>query len=171
MEKNSIPWKFFPYYWPFVRGIHGILEYSGLNMRSINYIKPHDTANQLIFKSSWKKKPKKNTFDIFPNQCISNNRSCTFLTHHYYHTKLASIINDMEQLSVNQTSIQDSEELPLNVFTIHDNVIKWKHFPLYWPFVQGIHRSRVNSPHKGQWRGALMFSLICTWINGWVNNH
>ena len=30
---------------------------------------------------------------------------------------------------------------------------------------------QVNSPHKGQWRGALMFSLICVWINGWVNNH
>ena len=28
----------------------------------------------------------------------------------------------------------------------------------------------VNSPHKGQWRGALMFSLICAWINDWVNN-
>ena len=28
----------------------------------------------------------------------------------------------------------------------------------------------VNSPHKGQWRGALMFSLICVWINGRVNN-
>ena len=28
----------------------------------------------------------------------------------------------------------------------------------------------VNSPHKGQWRGALMFSLICAWINCWVNN-
>ena len=28
----------------------------------------------------------------------------------------------------------------------------------------------ANSPHKGQWRGALMFSLICVWINGWVNN-
>ena len=25
-------------------------------------------------------------------------------------------------------------------------------------------------PHKGQWRGALMFSLICAWINDWVNN-
>ena len=36
--------------------------------------------------------------------------------------------------------------------------------------VRGIHRSPVNSPHKGQWRGALMFSLICAWINGWVNN-
>ena len=54
--------------------------------------------------------------------------------------------------------------------TIHDDVIKWKHFPRYWPFVRGAHRSPVNSPHKGQWRGALMFSLICVWINGWVNN-
>ena len=52
----------------------------------------------------------------------------------------------------------------------HDDVIKWKHFPRYWPLVWGIHRSPVNSPHKGQWRGALMFSLICVWINGWVNN-
>ena len=43
----------------------------------------------------------------------------------------------------------------------HDDVIKWKHFPRYWPFVPGIHRSPVNSPHKGQCRGAVMFSLIC----------
>ena len=53
---------------------------------------------------------------------------------------------------------------------VHDDVIKWKHFPRYWPFVRRIHRSPVNSPHKGQWRGALMFSLICIWINSWVNN-
>ena len=52
---------------------------------------------------------------------------------------------------------------------LHD-VIKWRHFPRYWPFVRGIHRSPVNSPHKGQWRGALMLSLICVWINDWVNN-
>ena len=52
----------------------------------------------------------------------------------------------------------------------HDDVIKWKHFPRNWPFARGIHRSPVNSPHKGQWRGALMFSLICTSINDWVNN-
>ena len=53
----------------------------------------------------------------------------------------------------------------------HDDVIKWKHFPRYWPFVREIHRSPVNFPHKGQWRGALMFTLICARINGWVNNH
>ena len=34
----------------------------------------------------------------------------------------------------------------------------------------GIHRSPVNSPCRGQWRGILIFSLICAWINGWVNN-
>ena len=30
----------------------------------------------------------------------------------------------------------------------HDDVIKWKHFPRYWPFVRGIHRSPVNSPQR-----------------------
>ena len=29
------------------------------------------------------------------------------------------------------------------VLSIRDDVIKWKHFPRYWPFVRGIHR--VNS--------------------------
>ena len=52
----------------------------------------------------------------------------------------------------------------------HDDVIKWKHFPRNWPFVRGIHRSPMNSQHKGQWREALMFSLICARITGWVNN-
>ena len=48
----------------------------------------------------------------------------------------------------------------------HDDVMKWKHFPRCWPFVRGIHRSPVHPPHKSQWCGALMFSLICIWING-----
>ena len=52
----------------------------------------------------------------------------------------------------------------------HCDVIKWKHFSRYWPFVRGIHRSPVNSPHKGQWRRDLMFSLIYAWMNSWVNN-
>ena len=51
----------------------------------------------------------------------------------------------------------------------HDDVIKWKHFPRHWPFVREIYRWPVNSPHKGQWQGPLMFSLVCAWIKGWVN--
>ena len=54
--------------------------------------------------------------------------------------------------------------------SFHDDIIKWKHFPHYWPFMPRIHGSLVNSPHKGQWCEALVFSLICAWTNGWVNN-
>ena len=53
---------------------------------------------------------------------------------------------------------------------LHDDVIIWKHFRRYWLFVKGIHRSSVDSPYKGQWRIALMFSLICAWTNGWGNS-
>ena len=49
-------------------------------------------------------------------------------------------------------------------------VIKWKHFLSYWPFVRGIHWSPMDSPNKGQWRGALMFSFMCAWSNGWANS-
>ena len=45
-----------------------------------------------------------------------------------------------------------------------------EYFPRYWPFRRAVHSSPVNSPHNGQWRRALIFSLICAWINGWVNN-
>ena len=55
------------------------------------------------------------------------------------------------------------------------------HFLRYWLFVRGIHRSPMNSLHKGQWRGALMFFLSSPWcfwcflsspwIIVWVNNH
>ena len=51
------------------------------------------------------------------------------------------------------------------------DIIKWKHFPRYWPFVRGIHQSPVSFPHKDQWRGALMFPLICAWTNDYVDNH
>ena len=65
---------------------------------------------------------------------------------------------------------------PWRSFVCHEDVLWawWHHqmetFPRYWSFVRGFHRSPVNYPHKGQWRGALMFYLICAWINGWVNN-
>ena len=52
----------------------------------------------------------------------------------------------------------------------HNGVNKWKCFPRYWLFVRGIHRSPVNSPHKGQWRESLMLSLICARTSDWVTN-
>ena len=52
----------------------------------------------------------------------------------------------------------------------HDKVIKWKHFPCYWAFVRGIHRSPVDFAHKGQWHRALIFFLIGASTNSWVTN-
>ena len=54
--------------------------------------------------------------------------------------------------------------------THHDDVIKWNHFPRYWPFLRGIHRSPLDSPRKSQWRGALMFSSMYALPNDWANN-
>ena len=51
----------------------------------------------------------------------------------------------------------------------HDDVITWRHVPRWWPFMRGIHWSTVGFSHKGQWRGALVFSLICAGTNGWAN--
>ena len=36
--------------------------------------------------------------------------------------------------------------------------------------MRGINWSPMNSLHKGQWRGALMYSLIYPWTNGWANH-
>ena len=90
-----------------------------------------------------------------------------------------SIWHDPFSEMPNKTQCSPRKSIPCNIRTdstdmivnsLHEDVIKWKHFPRYWPFVLGIHRSPVNSPHKGQWPGALMFSLICARINGRVNN-
>ena len=61
-------------------------------------------------------------------------------------------------------------KMHVGLVLLHDDVIKWKHFPRYWPFLREIHRSPVNSSHKGQCRGALMFSLLCAWMSAWANN-
>ena len=86
-----------------------------------------------------------------------------FFQIHFYERMCLS-----NQISLNCFSkgLVDKKSAP----AVHDDVIKWKPFHHYWPFVGGIHRSPVDSPHKGQWHGALMFSLVCAWTNGWGNN-
>ena len=39
-----------------------------------------------------------------------------------------------------------TENLHHTSYYLHDDVIKWKDFPRYWPFMQEIHRSPVNLP-------------------------
>ena len=98
--------------------------------------------------------PKEKLSDLF--RCISSARSWLEIldAKRSHHVPITSLDNQL-LLSYNAT---------------YDGVIKWKYFPRYWPFVRRIDQSPVNSPHKGQWRGALVFFLIYAWTNGWVNN-
>ena len=72
----------------------------------------------------------------------------------------AKCFNLQDWLSLASQSLVGNKA-PVLLIISHDDVIKWKHFPRHWSFVRGIHRSSMNSPHKGQWRGAFIFPLIC----------
>ena len=52
----------------------------------------------------------------------------------------------------------------------HNDVMTWKCFLHYWPFVWGIHRSPVDSPHKGpeMQRFDVFFCLFA--ISCWTNS-
>ena len=56
------------------------------------------------------------------------------------------------------------------ILCVHDDVIKRKHFLRYWPFVRGIHRSPVNSPHKGQVTRSFYFFFDLR-LNKRLNKH
>ena len=45
-----------------------------------------------------------------------------------------------------------------------------EHFPRNWPFVWGIHRDRWIPRTKASDDVFFDISLICAWINDWVNN-
>ena len=82
-----------------------------------------------------------------------------------------SLSYSFKQISTGKHSLHISwRSTPLLLLYFHDDVIKRKYFPRCWLFVRGIHRSPVDFPNKGQRHWAMMFSLICAWTNGWVNN-
>ena len=100
------------------------------------------------------------TINVITNPCLTINHICP--------RGLRDLLIDVRCDGFKKENVpSNSSQAPSNY---HVDVIKWKHFPRYCPFVRGIHRSPVNSPHKGQWRGTLMFSLICARTNCWVNN-
>ena len=67
-----------------------------------------------------------------------------------------------------------SQPIKMRMFLIsslgtHDEVINWKHFRVTGLSV-GNSPVTCDFPQRGQWRGDLMFSFICAWINDSVNN-
>ena len=88
------------------------------------------------------------------NWLLVNNR------HRHIKDPTPNIMNsqDIGVSHFNFLSLTIDEHANWHAHILHDDVTKWKHFPRYWSIVQGIHRSPVIFPHKGQWRRALMFS-------------
>ena len=95
------------------------------------------------------------------------NWSCSFTQ--FIPSHFSVFVNADPGLSILEETLWWNISSPKEIIG-HDDVIKWKYFLCYWPFVQGIHQSPVNSPQRGQWHWALMFSLICTWTDNWVNS-
>ena len=52
----------------------------------------------------------------------------------------------------------------------HDDIMKWETFPRYWSYCEGNPPVTSGFPPRSQWRGTLIFSLICAWTNGSANN-
>ena len=144
---------------------------------------PHDCLLNRSFRRRWKKTSKLRVTGFsagnspmtgeFPAQRASNAESVSIWWRHYgYQTDNSRIMLCFKIINNRSVCWNPAvrKSAASTVDLLHDDVIKWKHFPRYWPFLRGIHRSHVVSPNKGKWRGALMFPLICAWTNSWANN-
>ena len=138
-------WKHFQHYWPFVWGTP---------CSPVNF--PH--------KGQWRRALMFSLICTWMNTWENNPEAGDLRRHHTHYDVIVMPYN----LYTDGMAVGWLYESAVSVD--HDDIIKWKHFSRYWLIVHGIRRSLVNSPHKGQWRGALVFSLIRAWINGWVNN-
>ena len=94
--------------------------------------------------------------------CCSNLRCCNYSTHHAINQTLNYIQRSKKEHYASCSRY--------TAFSFHDDVIKWKHFRVLLALFEGNPPVTGSSPHKGQWCRALMSSLICAWIYGWVNN-
>ena len=71
-----------------------------------------------------------------------------------YITSITGTVDDLE------VSIKSS---------IHDAVIKWKHFPGHCPFVRGVRHPWI-APTKASDAELWCFFFIYAWTNRWTNN-
>ena len=109
-------WKHFPYYWPFVRESMAVKGWIPLT-------KYPQCRRWSFFDVSWTKLLNEQSNYIWFSKMPWN--SCGFTVIHYISMHRVVIIY-----------------AACNWLT-HDDVIKWKHFPRYWPLVRGIHWSSV----------------------------
>ena len=142
-------WYVFVLQWHFFNNkIHSIVEYPKHHLISNDFWLP--TLDMLVhnFMPQW---------GMSTRWRLTGLLSCCL-------TGLRIHLRDLQMSWSDLTQVRGYQDISLNKGQLLDDVIIWKYFPRYWPFMRGFHRSTVNSPHKGYWRRALMFSLICAEI-------
>ena len=107
---------------------------------------------------------------LSPPQCVNTKKyahgsciDCCGCGTSQYHPKPSGVLHwHWGNFMISPLSMKQPQRIWINAW--------WRHpmanFPLHWPFVRANHRSPVDTRYKGQWRGALMFSLIYAWISG-----
>ena len=67
-----------------------------------------------------------------------------------YISKMTVIVRRDQRVNPGLSSLEDDFRSKWNVTDDihHDDVIKWKHFPHYWPLVWGIHLSPGEFPSQ-----------------------
>ena len=75
-------------------------------------------------------------------------------------------------LHISENISAELDHFVLLVLCLYNYNKWWRHqmetFSALLALFRGIQRPPVDSPYKGQWRGTLIFSLVCTWTNGWI---
>ena len=56
------------------------------------------------------------------------------------------------------------------IHTAHDDVMAWRRFPNYRPFVKKIHRWSVDPPPIASVMRSFNVFLLLAWISSWTNN-
>ena len=128
-------------------------------------VKPLLTYCQLDPKEQISAKDELRFWNFHPEKCIwkyhvhhvSPPIHCGNTLYPLYSISITSVVSQFTSgtwhFCFSVTFMDNMTSLPFfaHATTAHDDVIKWKHFSHYWHFVQGIHWSPVNSPHKDRW--------------------
>ena len=101
---------------------------------------------------------------------LNTNSLVEMSSRHIYHIKHRSYFPKHCFTYYDHADFSQISKYYSNGYGIWHRIAWWRHQMETFSALLAIHRSPVNIPHKGQWRGSLMLSLVCAWINAWVNN-
>ena len=119
---------------------------------------------------------KSTVLDGFPSQKVSN---AEIVSVSWYHAILHWHVKGYRQLSNDMSPVVQQNYEPQHVVKLR-NIwwtfwSRWRHqmetFSALLALCAGNSPVTGEFPAQGQWSGVLIFSLICAWINGKVNNH